>query len=164
MKLHPVLRWSLGVAFLAALVIWVQLTVGWVEVLSAWGRIPTSDLIAAVFAAFDRETALVGDIATVPRSLPLPMLPVLADIPALIVPAVSLAFVGLVQGAGVSAGFPNPDGSAPDSNRDFIGQGAGNVLAGLFRGMPVGGTAALAFDGPLPRRQCAATSRPSLRR
>ena len=55
-------------------------------------------------------------------------------------PAVSLAFVGLVQGAAVSAGFPNPDGSPTDASLDFVGQGAGNVLAGLFQGMPVGGS------------------------
>ena len=56
------------------------------------------------------------------------------------VPALSLAFVGLVQGAAISANFPNPDGRYPDASRDFIGQGAANVVAGLFRGMPVGGS------------------------
>ena len=60
--------------------------------------------------------------------------------PALIVPAVSLAFVGLVQGAGISANYPNPDGSYPDASRDFVGQGAANVAAGVFQGMPVGGS------------------------
>ncbi len=64
----------------------------------------------------------------------------LSDVAVLIVPAVSLAFVGLVQGAGVSAGFPNEDGSPQDESQDFIGQGAGNVVAGLFQGMPVGGS------------------------
>jgi SulP family sulfate permease len=96
--------------------------------------------IAAVFAALDWEVALVRDIATVPRSLPLPTLPVLSDIAVLIVPALSLAFVGLVQGAGVSAGFPNEDGSEQDESQDFVAQGAGNVAAGLFQGMPVGGS------------------------
>jgi SulP family sulfate permease len=96
--------------------------------------------LAAVFDAFDRAVALVGDIATVPRSLPLPTLPVLADVPVLIVPALSLAFVGLVQGAGVSAGFPNEDGSEQDESQDFVAQGAGNITAGLFQGMPVGGS------------------------
>ena len=96
--------------------------------------------IAAVFNASDREIALVRDIATVPRSLPAPMLPIIGDIPALIIPALSLAFVGLVQGAGVSAGFPNDDGSEQDESQDFVAQGAGNVTAGLFQGMPVGGS------------------------
>ena len=68
------------------------------------------------------------------------MLPSVADIPVLIIPAVSLAFIGLVQGAAVSAGIPTADGRPADANRDFIGQGAGNVVSGLFQGMPVGGS------------------------
>ena len=61
-------------------------------------------------------------------------------VPSLVIPAVSLAFVGLIQGAAISASFPNPDGRYPDASRDFIGQGAANVIAGIFRGMPVGGS------------------------
>ena len=97
-------------------------------------------IVAAVFQGFDHDIVLVRDIASVPRSLPWFTLPVLRDVPALIIPALSLAFVGLVQGAGVSAGFPNEDGSQADESQDFIGQGAGNVVAGLFQGMPVGGS------------------------
>jgi SulP family sulfate permease len=58
----------------------------------------------------------------------------------LIVPALSLAFVGLVQGAGISANFVNPDGSYPDPSRDFMGQGVANVASGFLQGMPVGGS------------------------
>jgi SulP family sulfate permease len=82
------------------------------------------------------------DIVEVPRGLPAPVLPSLADVPALIVPAVSLAFIGLVQGAAVSAGIPTADGRPADTNRDFIGQGMGNIVSGLMRGMPVGGSMA----------------------
>lgn len=96
--------------------------------------------VAAVFGALDHPVALVGDITEVPRALPLPQLPVLREIPSLLVPAAALAFVGLVQGAGVSAGFGNPDGAPSDASQDFIGQGAGNILSGLFQGMPVGGS------------------------
>ena len=86
------------------------------------------------------EVATLNDLVAIPRSLPLPVAPVLRLVPSLLVPALSLAFVGLVQGAGVSANFPNPDGSYPDASRDFIGQGAANVAAGVFQGMPVGGS------------------------
>jgi SulP family sulfate permease len=96
--------------------------------------------LGELFRFFDFDIVQVRDIAEVPRSLPLPTLPVLSDVVVLIVPAVSLAFVGLVQGAGVSAGFPNEDGSPQDESQDFVGQGAGNVVAGLFQGMPVGGS------------------------
>ena len=61
-------------------------------------------------------------------------------IPSLLLPALSLAFVGLVQGASISANFPNPDGQFPDVSRDFVGQGVANVAAGVFQGMPVGGS------------------------
>ena len=86
------------------------------------------------------EVAALGDIADIPGSLPLPMLPDLSLVPALIVPALSLAFVGLVQGAGISANFPNPDGNYPEASRDFVGQGAATVASGFFQGMPVGGS------------------------
>jgi SulP family sulfate permease len=84
--------------------------------------------------------ATVGELGAIPRSLPLPAAPMLRLVPSLLVPALSLAFVGLVQGAGISAKFPNPDGRFPEASRDFIGQGAANVIAGIFRGMPVGGS------------------------
>jgi len=48
--------------------------------------------------------------------------------------------VGLVQGASISANFPDEDGSFPDVSRDFVGQGVANVAAGVFQGMPVGGS------------------------
>jgi sulfate permease, SulP family len=87
-----------------------------------------------------RDVATVGDLGAIPRSLPLPAAPLLRLVPSLLIPAVSLAFVGLVQGAAISANFPNPDGAYPDASRDFTGQGAANVIAGIFRGMPVGGS------------------------
>lgn len=83
---------------------------------------------------------LLRDIVDVPRGLPAPVLPSLGDIPALLIPALSLAFIGLVQGAAVSAGIPTADGRRADANRDFLGQGLGNVVSGLFQGMPVGGS------------------------
>jgi SulP family sulfate permease len=96
--------------------------------------------LAAIFQLFDVEIQLVGNIAEVPRSLPLPALPSIADIPILLIPAFSLAFVGLVQGAAVTSGFPNPDGSSSDISQDFMGQGAGNIASGILQGMPVGGS------------------------
>jgi SulP family sulfate permease len=102
--------------------------------------IGVSSALAALFDAFDRDVALVSDIADVPGTLPFITLPVVAEVPSLLIPAASLAFVGLVQGAGVAAAMPNEDGSPSDEAADFIGQGAGNVVAGLFQGMPVGGS------------------------
>jgi SulP family sulfate permease len=88
----------------------------------------------------DEPVQLLNDIVDVPNGLPAPVLPQLEDIVFLLLPAFSLAFVGLVQGAAVSSGLPTPDGKPADTSRDFIGQGAGNIASGLFQGMPVGGS------------------------
>lgn len=95
---------------------------------------------SAVVPLFGWTVLHLNDIAEVPGSLPLPIWPDLTAIPSLLIPAGALAFIGLVQGAGISASFPNPDGSYPDASRDFIGQGAANIAAGFFQGIPVGGS------------------------
>lgn len=86
------------------------------------------------------HVAILDNLGSIPRSLPFPTAPTIRLVPALIVPAVALAFVGLVQGAAITANYTNPDGSYPDASRDFVGQGAANVVAGVFQGMPVGGS------------------------
>jgi len=86
------------------------------------------------------SVATVADIAEIPDSLPRPTLPPLSIFPSLLVPALSLALVGLIQGAGVSQNYANPDGKYPDPSGDFTGQGAANIAAGIFQGMPVGGS------------------------
>jgi SulP family sulfate permease len=95
---------------------------------------------SAVVPLFGWDVQQLRDITDVPRSLPLPVLPDLSLTLDLLVPAAALAFVGLVQGAGISANFPNPDGSYPEASQDFIGQGAANVVSGVFQGVPVGGS------------------------
>ena len=95
---------------------------------------------SAIVPLLDLDVAQLRDITEIPSGLPAPTWPLLSAIPALLIPALSLAFVGLVQGAGISAGFPNPDGEYPDASRDFMGQGVGNVVSGIFQGMPVGGS------------------------
>ncbi|MET0974287.1 MAG: SulP family inorganic anion transporter [Leifsonia sp.] len=84
--------------------------------------------------------ARVNDITDVPAGLPGLALPDLDEFVPLFIPALSLALVGLVQGAAVSGAFRNRDGRPADASRDFVGQGAGNILSGLFQGMPVGGS------------------------
>ena len=82
----------------------------------------------------------VGDIASIPRSLPQFAIPQLSLFLSLLLPAFSVAIIGLVQGAGVSQGTPNPDGRYPDVSRDFLGQGAANIATSLAGGIPAGGS------------------------
>ncbi len=122
-------------------------------------------LVVAVVATSAAAAALgwtsvptISDLGIVPDSLPTPVMPMLRLVPELLIPAASLAFVGLVQGAGISANLPNPDGTYPDPSRDFIGQGAANVASGVFQGMPVGGS----LSASLLNKAAGARSRQSL--
>ena len=101
-------------------------------------------VVASLFAfALGLDSvALVGDIADIPRSIPLPNLPDLSYIPVMLGSAIAIAIIGLVQGAGVSQSYPNPDGKYPDVSRDFSGQGIANIATGFFQGIPAGGSSA----------------------
>lgn len=100
----------------------------------------TSALAAGLDAWLGPRVAVLGDITEVPAALPTPSLPDLGLVIALLVPAASLAFVGLVQGAAISATVPNLDGRYGDPSGDFRGQGVANLASGLLHGMPVGGS------------------------
>ena len=108
-------------------------------------RLGPLGLVVAVIATSAGVAALgwggvatVNDLGAIPRSLPLPVAPMLRLIPSLLVPALSLAFVGRSRGRAFRP--VQSDSRYPDASRDFIGQGAANVIAGVFRGMPVGGS------------------------
>jgi len=84
----------------------------------------------------------VEDVGRIPTGIPLPHLPGVGLLGSLdlIAGAAAIAVIVLVQGAGVAESAPNPDGSLSNPDGDFVAQGVGNVAAGLFRGMPVGGS------------------------
>ena len=119
----PLRRFAFIVAIAAATVTLGLLTLATAPTAAAFAGVPT-----------------VGDVASIPRALPSFALPDLSLVPALLLPAFSVAVIGLVQGAGVSQGTPNPDGRYPDVSRDFLGQGAANVATGLVGGIPAGGS------------------------
>jgi sulfate permease, SulP family len=105
-----------------------------------------SFILAMIFASllpllpWFQNVPLVGDVTKVPSALPSFSLPDFSLIFKLIVPAFALSVIGLVQGAGISQGYPNPDGKFPDPSGDFVGQGAANLAASFFKGMPCGGS------------------------
>jgi SulP family sulfate permease len=86
------------------------------------------------------SVAVVGDIAETSGSLANLSLPDFRLVPNLVSSAVAVAIIGLVQGAGVSQSYPNPDGKYPDSSRDFSGQGLANIATSFFQGIPAGGS------------------------
>ncbi len=137
--LHP-LQWS-----------WASVAVGVVTIvlILVLERTPVGSLgLVVAVVVTSGAAALLGvdgvetldDVAQVPSSLPSLSVPDLSLLGDLVVPALSLALVGLVQGAGISNSIPNPDGRYPDASGDFRGQGVANIASGLLQGMPVGGS------------------------
>ena len=126
---------AIGVATIAIILVLERTPVGPLGLVVA---VVVTSAAAALLGLDSVQT--IGDIADVPRALPTPALPDLALAGPLAIPALSLAFVGLVQGAGISNSVPNPDGEYPDASGDFRGQGVANIAAGIFQGMPVGGS------------------------
>ena len=100
-------------------------------------------IIPSVIVAVVGSTTveLVSDVGAIPQGLPAPYLPHLSDLSvSLVSGALSVAALVLIQGAGVAESAPNPDGTRADTNQNFLAQGVGNLLSGLFRGQPVGGS------------------------
>ena len=95
---------------------------------------------AAVALAGAASVARVGDAGDIPPGIPLPRLPDFGLVSlSLVTGALAVAAIVFVQGAGVAEAAPNPDGR-PRPDTDIVAQGAGNLVSGLFRGLPVGGS------------------------
>jgi SulP family sulfate permease len=115
-------------------------------------RIPQTEKMGSIIALLVMSVVvyiaklsitLVGDIASIPSfpdSLPLPKLPDFSLIPDLALGSVSVAIVALVQGAGISTAYPNPDKSKSSQTRDFLGEGLGNLASSFFQSMATGGS------------------------
>ncbi|HVK60107.1 MAG TPA: SulP family inorganic anion transporter [Bdellovibrionales bacterium] len=94
--------------------------------------------IVAMLPWFDVKT--LGETLGGEGLLPKFEVPDFSLVASLVGPAIAIASIGLIQGAGVSQATPNPDGSLPSLSRDFLSQGAGNVASGMIQGLPVGGS------------------------
>ncbi|HMT20981.1 MAG TPA: solute carrier family 23 protein, partial [Promineifilum sp.] len=100
-------------------------------------------LLAGTLLAVAINSAIPGAVQNIP---PIPdklftfARPDFQYLSILIPSALGIAIIGLIQGAGVAQNFPNPDGRFGDISRDFLGQGVSNIAAGLFGGIPGGGS------------------------
>jgi SulP family sulfate permease len=106
-------------------------------------RIPGAliGLVAATAAVIlgHLESKGVSVVGTVPGTLPTPSLPELApERWVKLVPlALLIAIVVMVQTAATTRAFLSDPDQPADVDRDFLGAGAGSILAGLFGAFPV---------------------------
>ena len=92
----------------------------------------------AVIAA-NLESKGVGVVGSVPATLPAPQLPNIGpeQWAKLIPVSLLIAIVVMVQTAAVTRSFPSEPGKPADVDRDFLGVGAGSLVASLFGAFPV---------------------------
>jgi SulP family sulfate permease len=129
---------------------WTTLAVGLVTIglILLLGRTPVSKFaMVLAFAVVTVGVALLGlgvqlvsDVAAIPSGLPDFQVPDFSKAAGLIVPAIAIAAIGLIQGAGISKSVPNPGGEYGDDSRDFAAQGVANAAVSFFQGMPIGGS------------------------
>jgi sulfate permease, SulP family len=95
-------------------------------------------LLTGIAVAFGLSAPTIGDI---PRGLPDFVLPHLniADFKFAFLTAFQLAFLGAIDALTTSLVADNMTRTHHDSNRELIGQGAGNIGAALFGGIPGAG-------------------------
>ena len=98
-------------------------------------------LVAATSAVIwaGLESKGVAVVGTVPASLPTPSFPVigLEQWARLLPLGFLIAIVVMVQTAATTRSFPSDPHKPADVDRDFLGAGAGSILAGLFGAFPV---------------------------
>jgi SulP family sulfate permease len=109
---------------------------------ATWASIVAVAVPTAAVALFgSAKVATVGDESLIPIGLPFPHLPppnlLSFDLAG---SAAAIAIIIAIQGAGVSQTLENPDRTPINPSRDMIAQGAANAAAGLFSGIPAGGS------------------------
>ncbi|MGE2715108.1 SulP family inorganic anion transporter [Mycolicibacterium litorale] len=132
--------WQLAPCLVALATVAVWAVFRLVKPTEAFATLIALVVVTAVVTVVDIEVETVGDIASIPNALPPFGLPNFAAVPELLAGGLAVALVGLAQAAGISAAVPNPGGTRPNMNGDFVAQGAANVAGGLFGALPTGGS------------------------
>jgi len=94
--------------------------------------------LTAVSVALKLDVPVIGEI---PSGLPRLLLPAFDPraLPAMVVPAFELALLGAIDSLLTSLVADNLTRARHDSNRELVGQGVGNLVAGLLGGLPGAG-------------------------
>ncbi|MGA8169401.1 MAG: SulP family inorganic anion transporter [Methylocystis sp.] len=124
---------AVGASVLASIVLFEKISP---RIPGALIALATATFVVARFNLEEKGVALVGAFTVAPPhpSVHVPSLDHLSHVLGL---AVIISVIIMVQTAATSRSFPGAPGETPDVDRDFIGLGAGSLLAGLFGAFPV---------------------------
>ena len=91
--------------------------------------------LTALAVLLELEVSVIGEIPSRLPSLVMPSLD-FQRLPLLMAPAIQLAFLGAIDSLLTSLVADNLTRTQHHSNRELVGQGLGNIAAGLFGGIP----------------------------
>ena len=95
-------------------------------------------IVSALFNLGDHGVTLVGDVPRGLPSLEIPSTSLVTDHAlALLIASVAIVMIGFSQSAGDARYFATKNGYRVDIDQESLAQGAANVGAGLFQGIPV---------------------------
>ncbi len=119
------------------------LTIATVFVLPRFTKAVPASLVAlvaltALAVLFAFEVSVIGEIPSGLPNLVMPSLD-LQQLPLLAAAAIQLAFLGAIDSLLTSLVADNLTRTQHDSNRELVGQGLGNIAAGLIGGLPGAG-------------------------
>jgi len=130
--------YTVGVGVLAYAIIWLSRKVH--------PLIPGA-LLAVIITSvlsyfYDLERFGVAIVGSVPQGIPTPSLPNAdySTIASLWGGAMVVAAFGLIEAVAIAKRLAVQSGDKWDANQELIGQGIANIVSGLFKGFPVGGS------------------------
>ncbi|HEY9423267.1 MAG TPA: SulP family inorganic anion transporter [Microterricola sp.] len=85
------------------------------------------------------QAAGVSVIAPVPQGLPMPSLPALGDVVALIPGALAIAVMAFLESAAVARGIRSPGEKQIDSNQELLATSAASIAGSFFSTLPAAG-------------------------
>lgn len=137
-------RWEalvVGLVGLAILIVWPRVSK---KIPGSLIAVLAGSLLVAVIPAFRENVPTIGALYSIDASIPTPSLPKidLAMIPELIPSAFTIALLAGIESLLSCVVSDDMIGDRHNSNTELIAQGAGNILSGLFGGIPATGAIA----------------------
>ena len=137
-KIQNINPYTVTLGVLAYAIIWISKKIHPVVPGALLAVIITS--LLTYFYGLDRYgVAIVG---SVPQGIPTPSLPHVdySTVASLWGGAIVVASFGLIEAVAIAKRLAMQAGDKWDANQELIGQGIANIVSGLFKGFPVGGS------------------------
>ncbi len=137
-KIEKVNPYTVGIGLLAYAIIWLSKKIHPLVP----GALLSVIITSLLNYFYDLERFGVAIVGQVPQGIPTPSLPSedYSTVASLWGGAMVVAAFGLIEAVAIAKRLAVQSGDRWDANQELIGQGIANIVAGIFKGFPVGGS------------------------